>query len=116
MIRRPPRSTLFPYTTLFRSPRGTSDRVREFVTAPRLRFLAVAGFQPACSGTGNRGNAPCYTRSVFPRALPKWRNWQTHGTQNPATFPGHVGSTPTFGTPLTVVNRYGLRTPRRCRN
>src|SRR2546430_12612192 len=37
MIRRPPRSTLFPYTTLFRSPRswprqggtyGTSDDVR----------------------------------------------------------------------------------------
>src|SRR6266516_5756366 len=24
MIRRPPRSTLFPYTTLFRSPRGKS--------------------------------------------------------------------------------------------
>src|SRR5690349_22715823 len=28
MIRRPPRSTLFPYTTLFRSPR-TSEVVRE---------------------------------------------------------------------------------------
>src|ERR1019366_10782376 len=26
MIRRPPRSTLFPYTTLFRSPRGRLDR------------------------------------------------------------------------------------------
>src|SRR5260221_5930194 len=26
MIRRPPRSTLFPYTTLFRSPRPQSDR------------------------------------------------------------------------------------------
>src|SRR5438094_6505403 len=26
MIRRPPRSTLFPYTTLFRSPRGASAR------------------------------------------------------------------------------------------
>src|SRR5256886_14328486 len=26
MIRRPPRSTLFPYTTLFRSPRGTRER------------------------------------------------------------------------------------------
>src|SRR6516225_7990043 len=26
MIRRPPRSTLFPYTTLFRSPRGTCVR------------------------------------------------------------------------------------------
>src|SRR2546427_12511439 len=25
MIRRPPRSTLFPYTTLFRSPRGVSS-------------------------------------------------------------------------------------------
>src|SRR5258708_29359930 len=25
MIRRPPRSTLFPYTTLFRSPIGRSD-------------------------------------------------------------------------------------------
>src|SRR3989442_11928471 len=26
MIRRPPRSTLFPYTTLFRSPRGGTER------------------------------------------------------------------------------------------
>src|SRR5256885_12988126 len=32
MIRRPPRSTLFPYTTLFRSPRAWRDRpsVRQF--------------------------------------------------------------------------------------
>src|SRR2546427_8219300 len=28
MIRRPPRSTLFPYTTLFRSPLGNRVRVR----------------------------------------------------------------------------------------
>src|SRR2546422_5923925 len=28
MIRRPPRSTLFPYTTLFRSPRSSSWRTR----------------------------------------------------------------------------------------
>src|SRR5258708_26220223 len=27
MIRRPPRSTLFPYTTLFRSPEGTFVRI-----------------------------------------------------------------------------------------
>src|SRR2546427_5056871 len=27
MIRRPPRSTLFPYTTLFRSPRGLGDHL-----------------------------------------------------------------------------------------
>jgi hypothetical protein len=30
--------------------------------------------------------------------LLEWRNWQTHGTQNPATFTGHVGSTPTSST------------------
>ena len=30
--------------------------------------------------------------------LPEWRNWQTHGTQNPALFTEHVGSTPTSGT------------------
>src|SRR5712675_3257281 len=32
MIRRPPRSTLFPYTTLFRSDRGAvrSRRIRQF--------------------------------------------------------------------------------------
>src|SRR2546421_3376647 len=29
MIRRPPRSTLFPYTTLFRSPELHTDRVSE---------------------------------------------------------------------------------------
>src|SRR5256885_2735596 len=29
MIRRPPRSTLFPYTTLFRSRRGDRGRFRE---------------------------------------------------------------------------------------
>src|SRR5215510_15674515 len=28
MIRRPPRSTLFPYTTLFRSPHGSAARAR----------------------------------------------------------------------------------------
>src|SRR2546430_7257197 len=31
MIRRPPRSTLFPYTTLFRSSRRTWGRVRSIV-------------------------------------------------------------------------------------
>src|SRR5688572_31062921 len=31
MIRRPPRSTLFPYTTLFRSPVGDSTGARQVV-------------------------------------------------------------------------------------
>src|SRR5438105_11476448 len=36
MIRRPPRSTLFPYTTLFRSPRSLAERwaLREDIARP----------------------------------------------------------------------------------
>src|SRR5258708_15277049 len=39
MIRRPPRSTLFPYTTLFRSDAGAAGR-RHSDVAPELRQLA----------------------------------------------------------------------------
>lgn len=41
----------------------------------------------------------------------EWRNWQTHGTQNPATFTGHVGSTPTSSTnnPFWACLPYGSR-------
>src|SRR2546422_4360520 len=38
MIRRPPRSTLFPYTTLFRSPRGAESPAEH----ARHRDLCVA--------------------------------------------------------------------------
>src|SRR3989337_3153289 len=38
MIRRPPRSTLFPYTTLFRSPAGTA--------APRSGGPSATGARP----------------------------------------------------------------------
>src|SRR5215467_15781898 len=41
MIRRPPRSTLFPYTTLFRS-----DRRRVPVRAPQSRGGAALGVAP----------------------------------------------------------------------
>src|SRR3712207_8949638 len=44
MIRRPPRSTLFPYTTLFRSrPRPAREVEHAFQPVPpaRLRLLAV---------------------------------------------------------------------------
>src|SRR3989442_8460177 len=46
MIRRPPRSTLFPYTTLFRSPReGTElepgEHAREHRTDGRVTAIAV---------------------------------------------------------------------------
>src|SRR5260221_7382883 len=46
MIRRPPRSTLFPYTTLFRSPhrRSEADEVIDLTRAPEFPFT-----RPACS-------------------------------------------------------------------
>src|SRR3712207_8710850 len=48
MIRRPPRSTLFPYTTLFRSPLGVLMFVLPFGAASGAvtisRALAVADF------------------------------------------------------------------------
>src|SRR3712207_8396640 len=37
MIRRPPRSPLFPYTTLFRSPRGRGGLTATRMPAPRRR-------------------------------------------------------------------------------
>src|SRR2546425_9762552 len=47
MIRRPPRSTLFPYTTLFRSPRQGQDvlplEVRPAVDSPVLRRRSGVG-------------------------------------------------------------------------
>src|SRR2546430_9105313 len=42
MIRRPPRSTLFPYTTLFRSRRVVQD---SRVTGPGDLFVAVRGLR-----------------------------------------------------------------------
>src|SRR2546422_6134595 len=49
MIRRPPRSTLFPYTTLFRSPDARLG------AGPRPRSVARSG---ARAGGGEEGSAP----------------------------------------------------------
>src|SRR5574337_1797420 len=43
MIRRPPRSTLFPYTTLFRSQSNTVGRLRFFL---RGRCSRTSGWTP----------------------------------------------------------------------
>src|SRR5690349_21978499 len=43
MIRRPPRSTLFPYTTLFRSASGAAF-------SPTGDIVAFSGPRPACPG------------------------------------------------------------------
>src|SRR5229473_6049091 len=56
MIRRPPRSTLFPYTTLFRSRRG------------RILGLAAAGpwrsRHAGAQGLSARAHGPCRARHL----------------------------------------------------
>src|SRR3712207_8374042 len=53
MIRRPPRSTLFPYTTLFRSPTSRATARRR---SARLQGLALlAGDEPRPGRPGDDG-------------------------------------------------------------
>src|SRR3712207_7312293 len=55
MIRRPPRSTLFPYTTLFRSPDGGSE---DGTAEAHLEEAAVRG---ESTGEGHRVRSDCST-------------------------------------------------------
>src|SRR3712207_7350357 len=50
MIRRPPRSTLFPYTTLFRSQAGPGQR-------PAIAAIDRPRQQPEAGRAGERGGA-----------------------------------------------------------
>src|SRR3712207_7957484 len=68
MLRRPPRSTLFPYTTLFRSCRTTTARAG----APRSRREAVGRGDRRRGGVGSgagRGGAAGAARGPPQRPL-----------------------------------------------
>src|SRR5258708_37329267 len=74
MIRRPPRSTLFPYTTLFRSRFEGEDRVSRVITRGGLALdadavVVGAGVNPDVSlaskaglEIGERGGVRCSSR------------------------------------------------------
>src|SRR6266511_673533 len=62
MIRRPPRSTLFPYTTLFRSPPGPPRPKRASLAGPRRSTSAW----PAATPAG--WSPPATTRPSAPRS------------------------------------------------
>src|SRR3712207_7518335 len=66
MIRRPPRSTLFPYTTLFRSGREREERGAEREPAT-----------PPCGGLGSRHPAAKIPRRRVPRIAARVRLWPT---------------------------------------
>src|SRR5438552_14802921 len=54
MIRRPPRSTLFPYTTLFRSKRSPAKSASSGKTNARRRSRTIAPENKAIAPTGAR--------------------------------------------------------------
>src|SRR3712207_8670953 len=65
MIRRPPRSTLFPYTTLFRSLRTPgSDRIRAYKT---LAGILITTIFRALSQTSGKAGSMQYNDSFGAR-------------------------------------------------
>src|SRR2546430_13613279 len=71
MIRRPPRSTLFPYTTLFRSPRADAIEFLDRIAAanPDARFLAIAsGVPPELNSQRQESAAIHFIEKPFERS------------------------------------------------
>src|SRR5258708_35083330 len=83
MIRRPPRSTLFPYTTLFRSER----------TMKRILMLAVASIAVASwtggavAGNGNGGTPPGQEKKADATTAPPAAQPAAQPTAQPAAQP-----------------------------
>src|SRR2546428_13056481 len=77
MIRRPPRSTLFPYTTLFRSHGARVDQLRDrlvrVVHAPARRAAGERVVRSAESGVGDRIAPPPMTTDAASALLARWR-------------------------------------------
>src|SRR5690554_7592909 len=74
MKRRPPRSTLFPYTTLFRSLLGISQSlenipVRWHFTLENMQKWNVAFSNPARDQTDLEGNVTKESVNIFDNAL-----------------------------------------------
>src|SRR6266511_718565 len=90
MIRRPPRSTLFPYTTLFRSPLFGPHAVNT--------QIAAAGRTRSCIGLLGEGGAvslgPAEDRDHLGSVA-------RHAQQSPATL-AHIGPPPQEFLPLFV--------------
>src|SRR3712207_8557163 len=67
MIRRPPRSTLFPYTTLFRSHSHSGPRFLPSCGSSLLKVLGILSIQPLDDETEYRPcmrvcDGPCWKR------------------------------------------------------
>src|SRR3712207_8223202 len=92
MIRRPPRSTLFPYTTLFRSGRGDGAGVGRARRRSRGRRGAGAGrgedgpVRPAAGGGPGQGARPAVGASGEGRDRKSTRLNSSHANISYAVF------------------------------
>src|SRR5207248_9806865 len=87
MIRRPPRSTLFPYTTLFRSQSASSSNAGVTVEQPRTscnRLPGLSGFGTRTDRKSTRLNSSHRTISyaVFCLKKKKKKKKQIYNTRN----------------------------------
>src|SRR5256885_9874616 len=72
MIRRPPRSTLFPYTTLFRSDPAAAGRLHTAASVARLAIPAIK---------------PSFLIASPPLSVPDWRSEEhTSELQSPCNL------------------------------
>src|SRR3712207_7101941 len=78
MIRRPPRSTLFPYTTLFRSDLA-ADSYREAIKLKPDMVLAHESLAQVLSDQGKLREAIREWRSVAKHEPTHWRAYQNAG-------------------------------------
>src|SRR5260221_3740769 len=112
MIRRPPRSTLFPYTTLFRSqgclstkppPRSTSWRLAPCQT--QYQFTMLMELQTRMDPSQRK------LRSYSGMA----NTWRKHASQLP-TSDGRPSSSGIHGLPITIQKLTGLTRVSPCLN
>src|SRR2546427_1354924 len=69
MIRRPPRSTLFPYTTLFRSPVTTTERSESSAFTPAVPPNELSEVPPVAASLVVCHSPPAQTMNlVLPRS------------------------------------------------
>src|SRR2546429_6103982 len=81
MIRRPPRSTLFPYTTLFRSARHA--HAHDFIMALPDGYDTIIG-ERGCTLSGGQRQRICLARALIDRKSTRLNS--SHGYISYAVF------------------------------
>src|SRR5438876_5867631 len=91
MIRRPPRSTLFPYTTLFRSSSSTATPSHLEGAASYAQDLAL---QDRARSEEHTSELQSPVHLVCRLLLEKKKNHSTNTTQYPDLTPSPIGTSP----------------------